>query len=137
MQLSLKYLTLPLLKLAAASFESTSNEKVHDVFFINTLRTTFSSSEALNNSFLYDAANISECPVGYPSGIHIHAVRESYKLILGLSSFEIVMDTFVNAIEILLAKLQLNIKRLQSGDATVLRQLIILLEVRAWLILIT
>lgn len=39
------------------------------------------------------------------------------------------MMAFVNAIEILLVKLSLNMKRLQYGDENMLRQVIILMEV--------
>ncbi|KAJ3218464.1 hypothetical protein HK099_005037 [Clydaea vesicula] len=154
-ELSLKYLTYPLLKIAVENFKNSLKEteanvevkvmtdqdtdnpslfvdrdKLNDsTFLINTLRSTFSSSEALNNSFMYPSKDSDKFDhTSNPFGIDIQAVRDSYDLILELSSHETVLMTFVNAQEILLAKLQLNLKRLQYGDPKMLRQLIILLE---------
>ncbi|KAJ3279630.1 hypothetical protein HK104_001276 [Borealophlyctis nickersoniae] len=153
-QLSLRYLTLPLLKLAVRTYQVTGDdaEKFSDGsgstadsegeglvvgshrvrslgatgdphFLLSTLRTIFSSSEALNQSFLtVDGAD------GHPSGLDIISIRESYDLILALSPRDKFITTFANAIEILLAKLHLNLKHLQTGSPKVLRQIMILLE---------
>ncbi|KAJ3092692.1 hypothetical protein HK102_004154 [Quaeritorhiza haematococci] len=154
-QLSLGYLTLPLLRLAVLTYTATAQgdpsgattplseaslpgdggvlmgrTRIKSLgttgdpeFLVNTLRTVFSSSEALNQSFLADDPSTAN-----PSGLDVQSIRESYKLILDLKPREIFTMTFVNALEILLAKLQLNIKRLQTSSPRALRQILILLE---------
>ncbi|KND03875.1 uncharacterized protein SPPG_01327 [Spizellomyces punctatus DAOM BR117] len=136
-QLSLQYLTLPLLKSAVATYRSTAVEpKLHENgsggddrllgdprFLVNTLRTVFSDSDALNRSFL------AETETRHPSGLDISAVREAYELILDVQPRKTFLIPFVNALEILLARLQLNLHRLQAGEPQRLRQILILLEI--------
>ncbi|KAJ3171992.1 hypothetical protein HDU88_006804 [Geranomyces variabilis] len=122
-QLSVRYLTLPLLKSAFATW-SRSGQTGDTKFLVNSLRTVFSDSDALNRSFLAEA-DASE--PRHPSGLDLGAVREAYALIVTLPK-----DTFLrplaNAIEILLARLRLNATKLQTAPPEKWRQLLILLE---------
>ncbi|KAJ3175238.1 hypothetical protein HDU87_006320 [Geranomyces variabilis] len=122
-QLSLRYLTLPLLKSTLATY-SISGQTGDTKFLANSLRTVFSDSDALNRSFLDDG---DASKPRHPSGLDLGAVREAYALIATLPK-----DTFLrplaNAIEILLARLRLNATKLQTAPTEKWRQLLILLE---------
>ena len=98
-QLSLKYLTYPLLLLASSWYfpegpqepsSSTNKQKIQTLgkedkeFLVNTLRTVFSSSESLNQSFLLPKSTQVDdggCRVD------IESVRLSYALIISLVLF--------------------------------------------------
>ncbi|KAJ3051954.1 hypothetical protein HK097_007043 [Rhizophlyctis rosea] len=143
-ELSLRYLTLPLLKLAVKTYQPqeggvsaggqgwnvlVDGQQVDSLgvkgdpkFLVNTIRTVFSSSQALNSSFLADDNR------AHPSGLDIPSIREAYDILLHLEPKELFVMTLVNALEILLSKLHLNLKRLQSSSAKPLRQILILLE---------
>ncbi|KAI8847704.1 hypothetical protein BC829DRAFT_444369 [Chytridium lagenaria] len=144
-QLSLVYVTLPLLEKAVATYRVPSprsraasadpdmapiEDAVDDVvsddptFLVNTLRTCFSSSESLNQSFLLPGTDVN----GYEFGVDVASLRASYELISKLEPRQLFERTLVNALEILLASLQLNMKRLQSGSPKHLRQFFALLE---------
>ncbi|ORX50726.1 HECT-domain-containing protein [Piromyces finnis] len=92
-------------------------------FIISTIKSVFSSNEALNKSFLLKPFKSSN---ENTSGLDIEAIEESYNLILNLKPKELFVRTLANAIEILLAKLTLNIKAYQNGTPENLRLLIIL-----------
>ncbi|KAJ3045187.1 hypothetical protein HDV00_011057 [Rhizophlyctis rosea] len=149
-QLSLRYLTLPLLKLAVKTYrteEGTAGQgsrtakagqedevvlggqRVNSLgtkgdprFLVNTIRTVFSSSQALNSSFL------AEDMPNHPSELDLPSIREAYDILLHLEPKEMFVMTLVNALEILLSKLHLNLKRLQSSSPKPLGQILILLE---------
>ncbi|KAG4087335.1 hypothetical protein H8356DRAFT_1281619 [Neocallimastix lanati (nom. inval.)] len=92
-------------------------------FIISTIKSVFSSNEALNKSFLLKPFKSSN---ENTSGLDIEAIEESYNLILNLKPKELFVRTLANAIEILLAKLTLNIRAYQNGSPENLRLLIIL-----------
>lgn len=102
----------------------TSMESKNDPsFVISTIKSVFSSNEALNKSFLIKPFKSSK---ENTSGLDIEAIEESYNLILNLKPKELFIRTLANAIEILLAKLTLNIRAYQNGSPENLRLLIIL-----------
>ncbi|TPX56586.1 hypothetical protein PhCBS80983_g04445 [Powellomyces hirtus] len=130
LQLSLGHLTLPLLKsaLATCSVNDGDDSSTNDTrFLVNSIRTVFSDSDALNRSFLVETEDSGNDTTRHPSGLDLAAVREAYKLLVTLPK-----DTFLrpmaNAMEILLARLQLNMAKLQSAPPERWRQLLILLE---------
>ncbi|KAJ1555372.1 hypothetical protein HK096_002642, partial [Nowakowskiella sp. JEL0078] len=92
-------------------------------FLIEPLETIFSSSEALNKSFLAEGESAK-----HPSGLDISEIRQCYALILSLKPKEDFKTAIVNSLEILLAKIHLNIRTLQTAPSSYLRQFIILLE---------
>ncbi|KAJ3126231.1 hypothetical protein HK101_005786, partial [Irineochytrium annulatum] len=133
-QLSLDYLTLPLLRKAVATYMPTPEDpslgstpphaNSDPSFLVNSIRTVFSSSDSLNRSFQHDAID----PNGLSLGLDIPSIRQSYALILSLEPRQLFHRTLANALEILLASLQLNIARYQNGSPKLLRQFLILLE---------
>jgi hypothetical protein len=131
---SSRNLSLAQLKIAISEFQVTLSDEVPelgDTTLIQMLRVAFSSSESLNKSFLGEVGNSN------PSGLDLASLRESFGLIFDISAkHEIVLDAIVNSLEIILAKLQLNIRKLRSGDPKFLRQLLILIEVYLILFLI-
>ncbi|KAJ3160885.1 hypothetical protein HDU86_008247 [Geranomyces michiganensis] len=126
-QPDIRYLTLPLLKaaLAATSSEGQCQQQRDGTkFLVHVLRTVFSSSDALNRSFL---ANTDASGSRHSSGVDLGAVREAHALIVALPK-DTFLRPFVNAIEILLAKLHLNATKLQTAPPERWRQMLILLE---------
>jgi len=102
---------------------TTMETKNDPSFIISTIKSVFSSNEALNKSFLLKPFKSSK---ENTSGLDIEAIEESYDLILNLKPKELFVRTLANAIEILLAKLTLNIRAYQNGSPENLRLLIIL-----------
>jgi hypothetical protein len=95
---------------------------IHDsdtTHLANLIRMTYSNADLLNQSFLFEKEN----------RLDLSAVRQSYEIILGLEPKEKWERLLVNALELLLATINLNIKRYQSGDPNSLRIILILLEV--------
>ncbi|TPX34534.1 hypothetical protein SmJEL517_g02894 [Synchytrium microbalum] len=126
-QVSLGYLTLPLLRQAIAACVSTERQEDVEIDYqlvLNTVRTVFSSSTALSKSFLVETTSTNP----HPSGLDILSIRVAYKEILELAPSESFAMVLVNATELLLAKIELNSKRLSSSIPSTLRQLIIVLE---------
>ncbi|KAI8994311.1 hypothetical protein BC832DRAFT_569636, partial [Gaertneriomyces semiglobifer] len=124
-ELSLKYLNLPLLRSAVATYQDTGGDPQ---FLVNVLRTVFADGEALGRSFLYENESASEPQLHrHPSGLDVVAVGEAYKLILHLEPKETFMNPLINALEILLARLVLN-RHLLDGSRLWLRVLLIVLE---------
>ncbi|KAI8803772.1 hypothetical protein BJ742DRAFT_485431 [Cladochytrium replicatum] len=105
--------------------EGRNSSRGVDSELVEMLKDAFSSSEVLNRSFL--AAPGAENP--HPSGVDINAAQESYKLILALQPRDVYETALSNAIELMLAKLALNLRALQNSAPTNLRQILILLEV--------
>ncbi|KAJ3022896.1 hypothetical protein HKX48_004939 [Thoreauomyces humboldtii] len=126
-QLSLGYLTLPLLKsaLATCGADMVNQQSADARFLVNTLRTVFLDGDALNRSFLLEGNSGSS--KSHSSGVDLDAVREAYALITTLPR-ETFLVPLSNAIEILLARLQLNIAKLQTAPPQNWRQMLILLE---------
>ncbi|TPX48859.1 hypothetical protein SeMB42_g00833 [Synchytrium endobioticum] len=129
-QVSLGYLTLPLLKQAIDACRSGSEGgglKVANYnMVLHTVRNVFSSSSALSRSFLREAG--SDHTLAHPSGLDLPSVRAAYKDILRLTPQESFALVLSNATELLLAKIELNAKRLSSAAPATLRQLLIALE---------
>ncbi|KAJ1562932.1 hypothetical protein HK405_005796 [Cladochytrium tenue] len=92
---------------------------------LGVVRNIFSSSRALNRSFLVDPP---PPPNSSDLGVDIPSVREAYSLLLNTEPKELIARTLANALEILLASLDLNTKNLYSGKPYYLRQLIIAME---------
>ena len=115
-EFSLTHLTLPMLESSVKNY----TECRDSAFLVNTLRTVFTSSEALNSSFLKDG---SDDRGQATDRLDVAVVRKAYSLILNLQPQETFMPPLLNAIEIHLAAL----------DSTVINpdevnQLIILME---------
>lgn len=129
-ELSSRYLSLPQVKKAIKAFEESladDNIEIGDTFLVQILRNAFSSCESLNHSFLYESLSIGKEKL---SGIDLISLREAFGLIFDVSSTHgAVLDSIINSLEIILAKLQLNIRRLQAGEPKYLRQLLVLIEV--------
>ncbi|KAK9720272.1 hypothetical protein K7432_004228 [Basidiobolus ranarum] len=90
-------------------------------FLVNTIRTVFSSTDALNASFLADSSEKE-----HMSGLDLDSIRSSYKLILKQKPKQMFVDNLAAATEIVLAELEINSRRLSRAEG--LRVLLILLE---------
>ncbi|KAJ3334074.1 hypothetical protein HDU76_011598 [Blyttiomyces sp. JEL0837] len=129
----LERLTLPLLVKAVEAYQSSPQSsrvpgdqgKREALFIVNTIRTVFSNSDALNQSFLLENFDCDS----HELGLDLTSIREAFNIVLGLEPRELFERTLVNALEILLATLILNMKKLQTGSGRLLRQFITLLEV--------
>ncbi|KAJ3005697.1 UNVERIFIED_CONTAM: hypothetical protein HDU68_004503 [Siphonaria sp. JEL0065] len=84
---------------------------------LKTIRTVFSSPDALNKSFLIPGFDTSSNQLG----IDIPSVRESFRIILDLEPKERFQHILHSAFEVLLSSIQLNIKRYQSGSPKLFR----------------
>ena len=132
-ELSLTHLTLPMLETSVANYQQCGDAS----FIVNTIRTVFSSPEALNASFKkmsstnkvqsssqnntnntsFERASSTNCK------LNISAVRNAYKLLLHLEPKETFVQPLQNSAEIHLKTLQTC--RLHPSE---LFQLVILLE---------
>ncbi|KAI9343917.1 hypothetical protein DFJ73DRAFT_841034 [Zopfochytrium polystomum] len=136
----LESLTLPMIQKAVDAYVASSKARsspswvdLYGIFshnsdqahLISMIRGGFSSSDVLNQSYLIDPA-IASSPDRL--NLDVAAVRAAYKIILDLEPKEVFHRTLLNASEIALAMIQLNAKRLHSGNAASLHQFIILLE---------
>eukprot|EP00127_Corallochytrium_limacisporum_P006979 Clim_evm33s239 gene=Clim_evmTU33s239 len=144
-EFSLQYLTLDSLKECVQTYKATGD----NAFLVNSLRTIFCSSVALNASFPVNGSSRTPSlvpgntgPSGHQTardmepesdidtgfrgahGVNLDHVREAYRIILSLGPHATFQTTMVNSIEILLAQLRHNII-LRPADC---RQLLILLE---------
>lgn len=93
-EFSLTHLTLPMLESSVANY----NRCKDAAFLINTIRTVFTSSEALNDSFRSAKGE-------YHDSLDIPAVREAYKLLLSLEPQNTFVLPLLNALEIHLTAL--------------------------------
>lgn len=93
-EFSLTHLTLPMLESSVQNY----NQCKDAAFLINTIRTVFTSSEALNDSFKTAKGE-------YHDSLDIPAVREAYKLLLGLEPQNTFVLPLLNALEIHLTTL--------------------------------
>lgn len=90
-------------------------------FLLNTIKTIFSSRESLDQSFL-ETINHS-----HPSKIDFGSLRTSYKLIMDLPPYDLFVSTLSNALEILLARIEMDPHMLERDESS-LRQLFIVIE---------
>ena len=93
-EFSLTHLTLPMLESSIQNY----NHCKDAAFLINTIRTVFTSSEALNDSFRTAKGE-------YHDSLDIPAVREAYKLLLSLEPQNTFVLPLLNALEIHLTAL--------------------------------
>ena len=93
-EFSLTHLTLPMLESSAENY----NQCKDAAFLINTIRTVFTSSEALNDSFR--TANGE-----HNNSLDVPAVREAYKLLLSLEPQNTFVQPLLNSLEIHLTTL--------------------------------
>ena len=93
-EFSLTHLTLPMLESSAENY----NQCKDAAFLINTIRTVFTSSEALNDSFR--TANGE-----HHNSLDVPAVREAYKLLLSLEPQNTFVQPLLNSLEIHLTTL--------------------------------
>ncbi|KAI9335991.1 hypothetical protein BDR26DRAFT_865506 [Obelidium mucronatum] len=91
---------------------------------LKTIRTVFSSPDALNHSFLPSGFELSSAELG----LNIPSLRESFKIILDLEPKERVQHTLLSSFEVLLSSIQLNLKRYQTSSPALLRVFMVLLE---------
>ena len=112
-ELSLTHLTLPMLESSIENYE-----KCHDPsFLINTIRTVFTSPEALNESFQKAAKEPQWAK------LDLDGVRQAYRLLFNLEPKPVFLNPLQNSAEI-------HLKTLQSCDVkpSQVFQLVILLE---------
>ncbi|XP_068730532.1 ubiquitin-protein ligase E3A-like [Montipora capricornis] len=93
-EFSLTHLTLPMLESSVKNYKQCKDP----AFLINTIRTVFTSSQALNDSFRTGQGDDRDL-------LDIPAIREAYKLLLNLEPKVIFIQPFINSIEIHLASL--------------------------------
>lgn len=93
-EFSLTHLTLPMLESSIQNYNQCNDA----AFLINTIRTVFTSSEALNDSFRTAKGE-------YHGSLDIPAVREAYKLLLSLEPQNTFVLPLLNALEIHLTAL--------------------------------
>ena len=93
-EFSLTHLTLPMLESSVDNY----NQCQDAAFLLNTIRTVFTSSEALNDSFRTAKGE-------YHDSLDIPAVREAYKILLGLEPQNTFVLPLLNALEIHLTAL--------------------------------
>lgn len=110
-EFSLTHLTLPMLQSAVDQYVQCGDNS----FLLNTIRTVFTSSDALNLSFKVDDSCLSP--------LDMSATRHAYKLLKDLRPLDIFLSVMTNAIEILL----MNLKR-EKLEADEISQLFILME---------
>ncbi|CAG8523055.1 8963_t:CDS:10 [Dentiscutata erythropus] len=91
-------------------------------FLLNTIKTVFSSRESLDQSFMETTTQYS-----HPSKIDFGSLRTSYKLILDLRPHELFASTLSNALEVLLARIEMDPHILERDEGS-LRQLFIIME---------
>ncbi|KAJ3076476.1 hypothetical protein HDU98_002920 [Podochytrium sp. JEL0797] len=91
---------------------------------LKTVKTVFSSQDALGKSFLTPGFNTNSSHLG----IDLPSLRESFNILLETEPKERFHDTLLSAFEILVSSIQLNSKRYQTGSPRLLRLFIILLE---------
>lgn len=111
-EFSLTHLTLPMLESSVQNYKECKDS----AFLINTIRTVFTSSEALNESFRTSKGD------GRDS-LDVSAIREAYALLLGLEPKDTFVQPLVNSLEIHLAALS---SVIMNPDEV--SQLVILLE---------
>ncbi|XP_072018753.1 probable E3 ubiquitin-protein ligase HECTD2 [Amphiura filiformis] len=111
-ELSLTHLTLPMLQEAVNQY----NECGEPSFLINTIRTVFTSPEALNASFKKDDSNPD-------SDVCLESVQDAYELLDSLEPSDLFTTNMTNALEILLTTLASS--RVEPHQ---INQLLILLE---------
>lgn len=93
-EFSLTHLTLPMLESSVENYEQCKDP----AFLINTIRTVFTSSEALNDSFRTAKGEAHD-------SLDVPAVREAYKLLLDLEPKDMFIQALLNSLEIHLAAL--------------------------------
>ena len=115
-ELSLTHLTLPMLESSIENYKKYQDPS----FLVNTIRTVFTSPEALNASFQYDSSSEHD-PCGMQ--LNVIAVRKAYQLLLNLEPKSVFTQPLQNSTEI-------HLKTLQSCDVKPCQvfQLVILLE---------
>ena len=111
-EFSLTHLTLPMLESSVANY----NKCRDPAFLLNTIRTVFTSPEALNESFRVtsnDGCSYLDTP----------SVRKAYKLLLNLEPKDTFIQPLLNALEIHLAAIGSMV--INSGEVA---QLVVILE---------
>lgn len=93
-EFSLTHLTLPMLQSSVENYKECKDP----AFLINTIRTVFRSSEALNDSFKVGSGD-------EHGSLDVPAVREAYKLLLNLEPKDVFIQPLINSLEIHLAAL--------------------------------
>ena len=88
-EFSLTHLTLPMLESSVENY----NQCKDAAFLLNTIRTVFTSSEALNDSFRTAKGE-------HHDSLDVPAVREAYKLLLSLEPQNTFVSPLLNALEI-------------------------------------
>ena len=111
-EFSLTHLTLPMLESSVENYEECKDA----AFLINTIRTVFRSSEALNDSFKTAKGD-------FPYSLDVPAVRKAYDLLLNLEPKDTFIQPLLNSLEIHLAALS---SMIINPDEVA--QLVILLE---------
>ena len=111
-EFSLTHLTLPMLESSVENYKQCKDA----AFLVNTIRTVFTSSEALNDSFRTAKGDCHD-------SLDIPAVRKAYNLLLNLEPKDTFVVPFLNSLEIHLAALSSMV--INPDEAA---QLVILLE---------
>ncbi|XP_071955318.1 probable E3 ubiquitin-protein ligase HECTD2 [Antedon mediterranea] len=93
-EFSLTHLTFDMLQAPVDHYKLCSDPS----FLINTIRTVFTSSDALNSSFLVKEDDFS-------SGVDLEAVSKAYDLLLNLYPCDVFQSTMNNSLEILMSSI--------------------------------
>jgi hypothetical protein len=114
----LPYFTLPLFESALKTLDQDSK------FLTDSVLNVFASRNRLGKSFL----DTSSCPY-HPSKLDLNAVRQFYRTYVDLEPSDKLKSALLDSIEFLLTKIIKRKKYLRNGDESVLRSLLIVLEV--------
>ncbi|KAI8894182.1 hypothetical protein BC833DRAFT_605853 [Globomyces pollinis-pini] len=126
--ISLKYLTMELLSLTIENYKATKTDTFGSecegdpTLLLNTIRSVFSSLEAMSLSFTLKS---SKNP--HASQLDVVSITQAYNLILQLEPATVFQNSLMDAVEILVSKLNLNMKQLQLPKSPLLRILLMLL----------
>ncbi|KAJ3377686.1 hypothetical protein HDU80_003144, partial [Chytriomyces hyalinus] len=125
------HLTLSILETASARIQanpaasdSPSAMSKETLSLLKTVKTVFSSAEAVNASFLAPGLNASSNDLG----IRLDDLRKSFELISNMEPKERFQHTFLSSLEMLVSSIHLNMRRYNSGDPKMLHVFIVLLE---------
>ncbi|KAJ3231579.1 hypothetical protein HDU78_007622 [Chytriomyces hyalinus] len=125
------HLTLSILETASARIQanpaasdSPSAMSKETLSLLKTVKTVFSSAEAVNASFLAPGLNSSSNDLG----IQLDDLRKSFELISNMEPKERFQHTLLSSLEMLVSSIHLNMKRYNSGDPKMLRVFVVLLE---------
>ncbi|RDD45965.1 Ubiquitin-protein ligase E3A [Trichoplax sp. H2] len=118
-ELSLTHLTYGMVKEAIDNYTECGDP----AFLVNTFRTVFSSSDALNDSFLVQDTKSSDSSRMLNIDLDLRLMRRTFEIIMDLKPLESFKPVIIDSIEILLTRLENSVVNSEE-----INQFIILLE---------